>query len=727
MSAERRTTHESWYRLAPLKPRLRVGVEVTRQRFRGDLWFVVEDAASNQYFRLSDSAYRFVGLLNGHHSVEEALAECERAIGDRAPTRGEAVTILGQLYSSNLLIADASPDAEALLRRGRRRVAREVKGRLKSFLFVQIPILDPDRFLTRWAWLASPLYTPVGVALWLALLLAGLIAVARRLPEFTQAAGDILAPSNLGWLLATFVFIKLAHELGHGFACKVLGRRERTGGAAGECHEMGILLIVMLPIPYVDASSAWTLRSRWKRIIVNAGGMHFELALAAAAALVWAATATGTQVNALAYNAIFLASITTVLFNANPLLRYDGYYILSDLCEAPNLYQRSREAIYYYIKKYLFNARDPKDPASSTRTRNWLTTYGVASAVYRFVVLIIIIRFIAGQLFALGLLLAIVAAVMLFATPIAQLVKYLANASEIARTRRRATLITSGGFALVLAILLIIPVPDRVRIDGIVDATRTIEIFSGADGFVDWIEQDARQVRAGDTLLRQSNPESQTILIQVSARLEATRTGRLASLDDPPTSSVLEQRERVLQHQLRNTLDQLDRQHITAPFDGLWVTPVGERAIGAFIPRGERIGQLVDPSDLRIRAIVDQSGAASLQREATSRPVDIRPIGRPDQKLQGEVRSISTAGREALPSPALGTAGGGRTETDPTDDQGMRPREPVFELLIQPNTTDDLFVGQRVQIRFAREPKPVFAQLLRAARQEFQQRFGAPR
>jgi len=156
MTTDRRTTHDSWYRLSPLKPRLRVGVEVTRQRFRGQMWFVVEDAASNQYFRMTESGYRFIGLLDGTRTVEDALAQCEQAIGDRAPTRGEAVTVLGQLYSNNLLSADASPDAEAMLLRGRRRTARELKGRLKSFLFVQIPLLDPDRFLTRWSWLAAP-------------------------------------------------------------------------------------------------------------------------------------------------------------------------------------------------------------------------------------------------------------------------------------------------------------------------------------------------------------------------------------------------------------------------------------------------------------------------------------------------------------------------------------------------------------------------------------------
>lgn len=726
MATERRNTHDSWYRLSALKPRLRVGVDVTRQRFRGRLWFVIEDSASSQYYRITDSAYRFVGLLDGTRTVEEALAECERAIGDRSPTRGEAVQVLGQLYSSNLLSADVPADAEAMLRRGRRRTQREITGRLKSFLFVQIPLLDPDAFLSRWAWLASPLFTRWGFGAWLLLLALAAVAVARRAGDFAAAATQVLAPANLGWLIITFVLIKLAHELGHGFACKILGRRERTGGAAGECHELGVLLIVLLPIPYVDASSSWTLRSRWRRITVNAAGMYFELALAAFAALVWASTAVGSQANTLAYNAVLLAGVTTILFNANPLLRYDGYYILSDLFEAPNLYQRSREAIYYYAKKYVFKAREPKDPASTTRSRNWLALYGVSSAIYRVVVLLVIIRFIAGQLFALGLVLAMVAAVILFSAPLVQFVKYLATGSEIERTRRRSVLISAAAFAVILVGVLLVPVPDRVRVEGVVDATRTAELFAGVDGFIDWVEEDAKPVNAGDSLLRQSNDETGAVLLQVAARLSAARTGRLATLSSPSDSSSFAQRERVLEQQYQQTLDELDRMAQAAPFNGIWVTPVGDRALGAYVTRGERIGQVVDPAELRIRAIVNQTSAASLQRESLDRPVGIRPLMRPKQLSSGTIRSLSASGRRELPSAALGVAAGGALETDPSSEEATRTREPVFEVIVEPESPEGLFVGQRVQVRFERDPKPLLTQLLRAARQEFQQRFGAP-
>ncbi len=192
-----------------------------------------------------------------------------------------------------------------------------------------------------------------------------------------------------------------------------------------------MLLIVLLPIPYVDAL-----------LVVDAAhagadhrqrrGMYFEVAIASVAALVWASTGVGSQVNTLAYNAVLLAGVTTILFNANPLL-HDGYYILSDLFEAPNLYQRSRDATT--TSKYAFKAREPKDPALNPGP-HWLAALRRVVGGLPVVVLLVIIRFVAGQ------------AVRARAGPRARRRghpvlragcpnrQYLANAGEIARTRR---------------------------------------------------------------------------------------------------------------------------------------------------------------------------------------------------------------------------------------------------------------------------------------------------
>src|SRR5258706_426570 len=170
-------------------------------------------------------------------------------------------------------------------------------------------------------------------------------------PEWNRlktAGQNAIEPGNWPLLWATFVLIKLIHELGHAFSCRRFG---------GEVHELGIMFLVFVPAPYVDASSAWSLPSKWQRVFVGAGGMIFELFVAAICAFIWKYTDPTTLVSKLAYNAMFIATVTTILFNANPLLRYDGYYILSDLLEIPNLRQQSMENSMSLIKRHVFRVK----------------------------------------------------------------------------------------------------------------------------------------------------------------------------------------------------------------------------------------------------------------------------------------------------------------------------------------------------------------------------------
>ncbi|MDP7288748.1 MAG: PqqD family peptide modification chaperone, partial [Phycisphaerae bacterium] len=350
MPIDRPTFSESWYRVASLRPRLRSSVQVFRQHFRGQMWHVLQDPGSNQFFRLNDTGYHFVGLLDGRRTVAEVWNICNEQLGDASPTQGEAIALLGQLYTSNLLQADVPPDAMGLFRRYKQRVGREVRGYLTNLLFIRIPLIDPDRFLERWVGIFGALFSAVGFILWLAIMCTGVYFLLGRTDELGNQAMGILMTANLPLLAISFWIVKIVHEFGHGFACKKFGLQ--AGG--GEVHTMGIMFLIFMPLPYVDASSAWAFRSKWHRVTVGAAGMFCELAIAAIAAIVWASVGPG-MVKAVAYNCMFIASVTTLMFNANPLLRYDGYYILSDMLEIPNFAQRSKSYLYYLVKRYIWS------------------------------------------------------------------------------------------------------------------------------------------------------------------------------------------------------------------------------------------------------------------------------------------------------------------------------------------------------------------------------------
>ena len=349
MSIDRPTFSDSWYRVAQLRPRLRAAVQTHRQHFRGQTWHVLRDLGNDQYFRLSEPAYRFIGMLDGNRSVAEVWAAANEQLGDRAPTQGEAIQLLGQLFTSNLLQCELPADSAGMFERYRKRVRREVGGYLMNLLFMRIPLFDPEPILEKWVHLVGWLFSLPGLLLWALYVGFGFSYLTGHWEELFKAAQPqtLLQTENIFLLYACFAGIKAIHEFGHGFACKRFGKVSGTGG---EVHTMGIMLLVMAPVPYVDASSAWAFRNKWHRIIVGAGGMYVELLVAATAAIIWANTAPGTLINDICFNLIFIASVSTIMFNANPLLRYDGYYMLSDALEIPNLGARANQYLGYLFQ-----------------------------------------------------------------------------------------------------------------------------------------------------------------------------------------------------------------------------------------------------------------------------------------------------------------------------------------------------------------------------------------
>ena len=472
---DRPTFHESWYRVAALRPRLRNVAQVFRQDYRGRTWHVVRDPGNNRFYRLDESAYHFVALLDGNRSVGDAWSLTNEQLGDAAPTQGEAIQLLGQLYTSNLITAELPPDAEGMFDRYKRRVQREVGGYLMNIMFARIPLFDPDRMLDRWKSAVMWMFGPVGIALWFVLLFAGGWHLAGRTGDLLSQTDNVLDPSNWLYLYAAFAIAKILHEFGHAFAVKRFGRSEHV---EDEVHTIGVMLLVLMPVPYVDASSSWAFRSKWRRAFVAAAGMYVELAVAAIAAIVWARTAEGTAAHAIAYNVIFIAGVSTILFNANPLIRFDGYYILSDLTETPNLYQRAQDFLKYLIKKFVYGVRNPRNPAHSWSERFWLFVYGIASLIYRVFLFAGILLFVADKLFFLGMLMAAVSIIAWVFVPLGKWVRYLLVEPELDRTRGRAHFTSLATVVLIIAALGYIPLPDRARAVGMVEPVRFEPVYA---------------------------------------------------------------------------------------------------------------------------------------------------------------------------------------------------------------------------------------------------------
>jgi putative peptide zinc metalloprotease protein len=259
--------------------------------------------------------------MNGERTTHEIWETACAELGDDAPSQDETIRLLGMLHGADLLRCDVSPDTAELLRRTQRREHADWWRRYTQPLSIRVPLVDPDAFLERWLPLVTPLFSRGA-----ALAAAGMICVAALLaaahgPELTaNAAERLLTPGNLLLLWLVYPLLKGLHELGHAFATKRWG---------GEVHEMGILFLVFVPLPYVDASAAAAFSDKWKRVAVGAAGIGVELVVAALAFGVWLAVEPG-ALRSLAYDVMWIGGASTLLFNGNPLLRFDGYYVLSE-------------------------------------------------------------------------------------------------------------------------------------------------------------------------------------------------------------------------------------------------------------------------------------------------------------------------------------------------------------------------------------------------------------
>ena len=727
MSVERPTFSESWYRVCDLRPQLRSDVQIVRQHFRGQLWYVVQDPANNQYFRLNDAGYRFVGMLDGKLKVSEVWDAVGTQLGDEAPTQGEAIQLLAQLYMSNLLAGDVPPDAESLFQRYRKRRMRELQSQLMNILFIHFPILDPDAFLNRWVGVVGWFFGPVGMILWALAVLTGFAMVAGRMDELIARANDpsagVLSVSNLPLLYIVMALIKGIHEFGHAFACKRIGKKF---GAGGEVHQMGFMMLVFTPMPYVDASSSWSFRSKWHRAQVGAAGMIVELFIAAIAAMVWAHTGSGTVINSLAYNVIFVASVSTLLFNANPLLRYDGYYILSDLLELPNLRQRSSTYIYYLVKKYAWGVRGVTNPGHALGERIWLAIYGVTSSIYRIFVSLAIILFIADKFVLLGAIMAVVAVFTWGLVPLAKFARYLFSSPQLSRVRMRAISTTALTLTAIVLAIGVLPVRDNAAATGIIEPEQKEEIHANEDALVgegpEDILPDGTIVRKGQALIRCHNMDLQMLHEQQLGKLDEL-TVEFNQLREKSQAQAQAKASEIdgVKRQLLQIEKRLAELTIVSPIDGEWICPMARHLPGRYIKRGELVGTVASLDNLEVLAALPQEQAGRVVNAGSA--VEIRRSGAVEKTVPAQVTRYIPAAQRNLPN-ALGIQAGGEIATAADDQKGTKAAEPYFEVRVKPNQIQpDWRPGQRVALRFVQPPTPLVSQWYLSIQQMLQKRF----
>lgn len=705
----------SWYRVAGIKPRLRSHLEIHRHHYRGDLWYILQDHSSGRFQRFTPAAYMIIGLMDGKRTVQEIWDAVRARLGDDAPSQDEVIRLLSQLHNVDGLQADVMPDTLELLKRFEKKQTGKLLQNLRSPLFVRIPIFDPERFLTKFQSLARPFFSWAGALLWLIVVGTAVFLAGVHWPELTENVTDrILAPGNLLIIWLIFPVLKIFHEFGHGFAVKIKG---------GEVHDMGIMLLVFTPIPYVDASSASAFQEKRSRLLVGAAGMLVEIFIAALALFVWINIEPG-PIRGVAYNVIFIAGVSSLLFNGNPLLRYDAYYILSDLIEIPNLGPRGLRYLNYLLQRYLAGIKDADLPPSTRGERLWFFFYSNAAFIYRMFIFTAIILFIATKFFFIGVIFACWAFVSMFIFPALKGLKFLLTSPRLNHKRIRAIMGTGVVLAGVTALFTFVPVPLNTRAEGVMWIPEQAFVRAGTDGFVEkFIAEPGAHIKTGDPLIACYDPllPAQIKVLESQLReLQATYDTQVFT--ERVKAEITKEEMNNVASKLADAVERAAELKIKSPGSGAFVVPMAQDLPGRFVRRGELLGYILDRSILTVRVVVFQPDVDFVRQQTTD--IQVRLPGRINETLSAVMRREVPGATDQIPGKTLSQEGGGEIAIDPRSMLGIKAFQKVFLFDIELPFYRGLYsVGERVYVRFAHGKEPLFWRWYRGLRQLFLKRF----
>ena len=514
MSPVAATTPES--RKLPFKKR--TDLTVREQQFGNSKFWHIKDPVSLRYFQLKTEEYAVLNMLDGNVSIFDLRREFEAQFPPQRVTLHQLQTFLASLHGNGLIVSETTGQADVLFDRGERaRKGKLLKG-LSSILAIRFRGLDPTRLLD---WLTPQtrcLFSRPAVFACLSLIVAAIVmavikfdTLQMRLPRFQE----FFSASNLILLAITLASTKIIHELAHATACRHYG---------GECHEMGLMLLVFTPCLYCNVTDAWMLPSRWHRIAISAAGMYIELILAAVSLFLWWWSVPG-LFNAMCLNVVFICSVTTVLFNGNPLLRYDGYYILADFTEIPNLRQQAGALVKNALGQWFLGSQSANLRLLPDQNKTFLTLWYIAAIVYRLVVVWGILWFVYAILdpYGLGVIAGIIALMTVASMVLVPLLRAKSAISNPlwnhnvnwTRLRIRSFLVLAG-----LVAVLLIPFPYSVKAPAVVQLKNAPRVFVTYPGRLDWAVSPGAEVNQNDLLVRLVNPDLERDIARLTSDIK---------------------------------------------------------------------------------------------------------------------------------------------------------------------------------------------------------------
>lgn len=725
MSAAGSSLTPSTKRPIPLEMRKDLSFQYVSCQGKG--YWVTKDPVSLSYYQLQPEQHCLLKLLDGKRNLEELREGLLEEFPFARPTLADVQGAVVDLHSKRLVRGNRFGQGISLFHSGKKKRREKLLAALKNILYMRFPGWDPERTLHALYPFVSWLFRPWAVVLVLLLASSSWVllgvqfgAFMERLPEFKQFFGW----PNLVYLWLTMGMTKVIHELGHGIACRHFG---------GECHQIGLILLVFSPTLYCDVSDSWMMPNKWPRIIIGAAGMYVETIVSSLALFGWWFTQPG-LLNHLFLNVFFISSVTTVIFNLNPLMRYDGYYMLSDLLEIPNLSRKAQRLLQETFAWYCLGIRPQPDPFMPVDGRFWFVVYAAASAVYRWVVLFGITVFLyvvlkPYELQSIGIAMAVLSLVGVVFSLGQNLVHLLRAPRQDPLSRPKMA--TTGSIVLaVLLGVLFIPLPWHFDASFYIEPHNVQHVYATVPGeLVRASVEPGQRVSSGDEVAQLVDLEKVSRYIELTTELEVHETEYRAELGSnrPTAAALARERAELTRAQVADYEQQLRLLRITAPMAGIVVaaprvpepklqqprlelggwsgSPLDPRNKGCLLEAGAHLASIAPDEQFQAVLLVDQGDRGDLD---VGRELDIKFDHLPTRTYHGVVSAVAERHLEFAPE-SLSNKQGGELPTV-TDRRGReRLTSHAYQALVVLEGDNNLLKsGLRGKARFSVGHRSIF-------------------
>lgn len=665
--------NEQTLQFSQAKLKAKDSLRFTMRRSGGEVWYMVEDEVAGKFFQIGLPQYTLLSLLNGKRTVNDAMMKTATLLRQNALDEQEAANLCKWTIESGLVETELSSSTARRAEAFQRELVQKTVSWMNP-MSLKIPLFNPDALMATATRFFGWLVSPVGALIWLVVVMWGGFTFLTHASEFVSRRVSSFSANDIFWFAIAWLLLKLVHESAHGVVCKRFG---------GRVTSFGILFLLFIPLPFVDVTSSWRFANKWARILTSAAGMLVEVFIAAIACLVWAETNPG-PLQYHAGNLMVAATLHTLLFNANPLMKFDGYYMLSDWLEIPNLNDHGKKYVKSAFKRAYFGNKI-QEPVENGWRSTAVKVYGFMAMIWFFMIAVGLSLAASGLIEGFGLMIAFIGLVLWFGVPIVKFTKYLATGSKLEVPNRKWFAAAASITCLLLGgLLFLCPSPTVVTAPVVIDYEPLSIVRAEAPGFANTIHvANGQQVRQGDLLMTLENPDLRSELKSVEVDIEISRLRCQAYLEAEDIASLQLERE-LLDSQIKRKselYELVQTLEVRAPQDGHVLGLDLDLKHETYLQPGDEILSIGRAGEMKGIALARQQDVQWLRDQQDSN-VYLRIWGRSESSyVEGELHVIDPRARDDVPHDAFAASNGGPL--------AVVPRGQVESVSAQSKSEDD--------------------------------------